>query len=68
MTLPILNSTQYKIEEVIIVTKSGKINISGIFTEINIFDSLLMPVMSGNIMIRDSLNLSGQLFFDGSES
>lgn len=68
MTFAISNSTQYKIDEVVLVTKSGKINISSIFTEINIFDSLLMPVMSGNIMIRDSLNLSGQLFFDGSES
>ena len=68
MTVSIKTSLQYKIDEVVLVTKSGKIDISSIFTEINIFDSLLMPVMSGNIMIRDSLNLSGQLFFDGSEA
>ena len=64
----IRNASQYIIDEVIIVTKSGKLNISEIVTEINIFDSLLMPVMSGNVMLRDSLNLSGQLFFDGSEA
>lgn len=68
MSFSIQKSTQYKIDEVVIVTKSGKIDVSSIFTEINIFDSILMPVMSGNIMIRDSLNLSGQLYFDGSES
>ena len=68
MSLSIKNSTQYKIDEVILVTKGGNIDISQIFTEINIFDSILMPVMSGNILIRDSLNLSGQILFDGSES
>lgn len=67
MTFTIKESIQYKIDEVVLVTKSGKIDISSIFTEINIFDSVLMPVMSGNILIRDSLNLSGQLYFDGSE-
>ena len=49
MTLPILNSTQYKIEEVIIVTKSGKINISGIFTEINIFWNALEHFYETNL-------------------
>ena len=49
MSLSIKNSTQYKIDEVILVTKGGNIDISQIFTEINIFDSILMPVMSGNI-------------------
>ena len=68
MSLEIKQSTQYVVDEVVLVTKSGKIDIGPIFTEINIFDSMLMPVMSGNIVIRDSLNLSGQLLFDGSES
>jgi hypothetical protein len=68
MSFEIKKSTQYKIDELLLVTKDGKIDISSIFSEINIFDSLLMPVMSGNILIRDSLNLSGQLLFDGSES
>jgi hypothetical protein len=67
-SLSINNSSQYKIDEVVLVTKTGRIDVSQIFTEINIFDSVMMPVMSGNIMIRDSLNLSGQLFFDGSEA
>jgi hypothetical protein len=29
---------------------------------------MLVPVMSGNIIIRDSVGLSGRLLFDGSES
>ena len=51
-----------------IVTKAGKIDISAIFEEINIFDSLFMPVMSGKLLIKDAIGLSGKLIFDGSES
>lgn len=68
MSLEIRDSTQFKVLELAIVTKAGPIDITGIYEEINIFDSLFMPVMSGNILIRDSIGLSGKLFFDGSES
>jgi hypothetical protein len=68
MTLEVKKSTQFKINEIVILTKAGPIDISGIFEEINIFDSLMMPVMSGNILIKDSVGLSGKLIFDGSES
>ena len=61
-------STQFKINELVIVTKGGPIDISVIYEEINIFDSLFLPVMSGNILIRDAAGLSGSLLFDGSES
>jgi hypothetical protein len=68
MTLDIKKSTEFKINELAIVTKAGNIDISGIYEEINIFDSMLVPVMSGNILIKDSVGLSGKLLFDGSES
>jgi len=68
MTIEVTKSTQFKINEIVIMTKVGPIDISGIFEEINIFDSLMMPVMSGNILIKDSIGLSGKLLFDGSES
>ncbi len=61
-------STQFKINELVIVTKAGPIDISVIYEEINIYDSLFLPVMSGNILIRDAAGLSGSLLFDGSES
>lgn len=62
------DSTQFKINELVIVTKAGNIDVSSIYEEINIFDSLFMPVMSGKIVIRDSIGLSGKLIFDGSET
>lgn len=68
MSLSISKSTQFKINELVLVTKAGKIDIAGIYTELNIFDSLFVPVMSGNIVLNDSLGLSGKLLFDGSES
>jgi hypothetical protein len=68
MTIEIQKSTQFKINELVIVTKGGPIDISNIYEEINIFDSLFSPVISGSVLIRDSIGLSGRLIFDGSES
>jgi hypothetical protein len=51
-----------------LVTKGGDIDITKIYEEINIFDSLLTPVMTGNILIKDANGLSSKLIFDGSES
>jgi hypothetical protein len=68
MSFGVKTSTEFKVNELVIVTKAGNIDISGIYEEINIFDSLLMPVMSGKILIKDSIGLSGKLIFDGSES
>jgi len=68
MSFSAKNSMQFIINELVLVTKAGPIDIANIYEEINIFDSLFTPVMSGNILIRDSIGLSGKLLFDGSES
>jgi hypothetical protein len=65
--LNIQETTQYRITELMLVTKSGYIDIRDKFEELNIFDSLLNQSMSGNILIRDAIGLSEQLLFDGSE-
>jgi len=68
MSLSLSKSTQFTINELSIVTKAGPIDISVIYEEINLFDSLFLPVMSGNILINDSVGLSSMMLFDGSES
>ena len=68
MSLEVKKSTQFKVNELVIVTKAGNIDIASIYEEINIFDSIMMPVISGTILIKDSIGLSGKLLFDGSES
>jgi hypothetical protein len=68
MTLEVQKSTQFKVKELIVVTKAGNIDISGIFEEINIFDSVFSPVISGNVLVTDSIGLSKRLVFDGSEA
>lgn len=68
MTFDIKKSTQFKVNELIIVSKAGNIDISGIFEEISFYDSLFSPVRSGKILIKDSIGLSGKLLFDGSEA
>lgn len=67
MALTIKQSTQFTINELKLITKFGVFDISSIFDELNVYDSLLMPCMTGNILIKDSVGLSKKLVFDGSE-
>ena len=67
MSFEIKQTTQFEIKKLAIVSKFGTIDVSGVFAELNIFDSILMPCMSGNIAIKDSVGLSKRLLFDGSE-
>jgi len=59
--------SKFSLNELAIVTKSGKLDISKLFQELNIFDSILSPVMTGAVVIIDSIGLSAKLLFDGSE-
>ena len=68
MSLEIKDSGQFKVNEIIVVTKAGPIDITSIYIELNIHDSLLLPAMSGSVLIVDSIGLTGKLLFDGSES
>lgn len=65
--MKLVEPTQYKIDEIFIETKGGKIPIDNMFEEINLFDSLFLPVISGNILIIDARQLAKNLSFDGSE-
>lgn len=59
--------SKFSLNELAIVTKTGKLDISKLFQELNIFDSVLSPVMTGAVVIIDSIGLSSKLLFDGSE-
>jgi len=61
------DSQQYFINDLIIVSKGESIDIKEIFVEIDLFDSLYMPVMSGKLLISDATGISSKLLFDGSE-
>ena len=67
MSISIKQSTQFKINRLAINSKFGSFGVDSIFEELNIFDSVLTPCMSGNILLKDSVGLSRKLLFDGSE-
>lgn len=60
-------TTQYTIKTLSITTKAGVIDISGIFEELSIVDSIFSPCMSGHVVVRDSNSLNSKFAFDGSE-
>ena len=61
MSLTVKDASQFKINEITIVSKIGSFDITNLFIELNIYDSLFMPVMSGNILITDSFGLSSTI-------
>lgn len=67
--MAILQSTQFVIDKLVITSKDGKnqYDIVNAFEELNLFDALTIPCMSGNILIRDAIGLSSKINFDGSE-
>lgn len=62
-------STQFVVKNLAITSFDGqrRFDVRAIYDELNIFDNLMSPVMSGNILIRDAIGLSNKIKFDGSE-
>jgi len=67
MSLNLSQSTQFKIKDLTLITKLGNVNIADIYQEINIYDSMFMPCIRGEILIQDAIGLSSKLLLDGSE-
>lgn len=67
MSLQLKQTTQFKIRKLALITKFGPLDLTSIMVELNIFDSILMPTMSGTILINDSVGLTKRMVFDGSE-
>jgi hypothetical protein len=71
INLKLFETTQFRIRELSIELQNGsskqKIDISGIFEEINLFDNMFTPCMSASIVIRDSQNLFEKIKLNGDE-
>lgn len=60
-------ATKFRVKKLYITTERGDVDITNIFEELNIFDNMFLPCMSGNIIIRDAINLIENLKIDGNE-
>lgn len=67
MSFEVSQTTQYQIKEMSIITNYGSLDVRNIFIELNIFDHILQPCMSGTIMLNEAVGLSDKFKFDGSE-
>jgi hypothetical protein len=61
-------ASDFVIKELSLVYKQKKVDISGIFQELNIYDSVFLPCLHGTIVIVDAKALTEKLSLDGSES
>jgi hypothetical protein len=67
--MAILQSTQFDIKKLAITNRDGSkgFDIKSVFEELSIFDNIMMPCMSGNIVIKDAVGLASKINFDGTE-
>lgn len=65
----VTQTSQFSIKELqlTIPGSSTKFDLSSVFQELNLFDSIFMPCVSGNIQITDAFNLVEKFKFDGNE-
>lgn len=65
----IAQSTQFVVLQMSITNRDGTVenDIRGIYQELNIHDNMMMPCMSGSILLYDAVGLSSKLKFDGSQ-
>ena len=65
----IIQSSEFEIKSLVILSPNQniEIDIRAIFEELNIYDSILLSTISGNIVIVDSLGILRGFEFDGSQ-
>lgn len=63
----LLQTTQFSVRELFLITEFGTFDISMIFDELNLFDNMLTPCMSGNILVTDATNIKDKLKLNGNE-
>lgn len=62
----ISQTTEFSIKELTLQLSSGEIyDISNIFDELNFYDNIFVPCISGNILLNDGNNIGEKLSFDG---
>lgn len=68
-SVTITQTSQFSIKELqlTIPGSSTKFDLSSIFQELNLFDNIFVPCVSGNIQITDAYNLIEKFKFDGNE-
>ena len=67
MTMNLESTLQYEINKLNLITHAGVFDLRSTFTEINIFDHILQPCMSGNMLLLDAQSINSNFVLDGSE-
>lgn len=52
-----IQAGNFDIKSLLLISENGSIDINGIFTEINIFESIYSPTLTGWVSVDDALNL-----------
>lgn len=60
-------STQFSVKRITFFTDFYSYDLTGAYQEINLYDNMFFPCMTGNIVIGDSAGIASNLILNGSE-
>lgn len=64
----LINSSDYKLNTLNIITSDGKIvDVSGLMVELNLYEDIFSPVMTGSLVLGDALDLISSYGIHGNE-
>jgi len=66
-SISITQPTEFRLTELSLEIGNETFDIGGMYEELNLFDSIFLPCVSGNIILRDSVNLAEKLKLNGDE-
>lgn len=62
----ISQTTDFSIKELVLILHSGEAyDVSSVFDELNLYDNIMVPCVTGNILMNDGNNIGEKLTFDG---
>jgi hypothetical protein len=65
--MSIKQSTQFSVKKITFFTDFYSFDLTGVYQEINLYDNMFFPCMTGNIVIGDSAGIASSLILNGSE-
>jgi hypothetical protein len=64
-TAGLVLADQFSLDEIYLITSNGKTNLKNMFIEVSFYEDIFKGIMSGNVLITDSISLIDRLAMTG---
>ena len=64
-TAGLVLADQFSLDEIYLITSNGKTNLKNMFIEVSFYEDIFKGILSGNVLITDSISLIDRLAMTG---